>query len=71
MITTSTRHLINPTDHAEMTLIRRRSEYLELKSDTVAWQNPSLRKQIEEAYADVKDGIGVIASSRKDKEEAQ
>ena len=55
----SSRHLMNPADHAELSLIRRRAEYLELRSDTVAWRNPTLRQQIEEAYADVKDGIGV------------
>lgn len=54
--------LMTATDHAELTLIRRRAEYLELKSDTVTWRNPALRKQIEEAYADVKDGIGVNAA---------
>lgn len=61
MITNSCRYLMNPTDHAEWILIRRRAEYLELRSDTVAWRKPALRTQIEKAYADVKDGIGVTA----------
>lgn len=52
-------HLMNASDHAELTLIRRRAEYLELVSDVVLWRNPTLRQQIQEAYADVKDGIGV------------
>lgn len=59
METPSARHLINPADYAELTLIRRRAEYLELRSDIVIWRNPTLRNQIDEAYADVKDGIGV------------
>ena len=67
----SSRYLMNPTDHAELTLLRRRAEYLELRSDTVVWRNPNLRKQIEDAYAEVKDGIGVIATPRTDKDDAQ
>ena len=60
----NSRYLMNPADHAELSLIRRRAEYLELRSDLVAWRNPTLRQQIEDAYADVKDGIGVTAPCR-------
>ena len=59
MDTPNARHLMNATDHAELTLIRRRAEYLELKSDTVIWRNPTLRKTTEKAYSDVAAGIGV------------
>jgi hypothetical protein len=59
METPNARHLTSPADHAELTLISRRADYLKLRSDTVIWRNPTLRKQIEEAYADVARGIGV------------
>ncbi len=62
METTNHLHLMNASDHAELTLIRRRAEYLELKSDTVIWRNRELREQIEQAYAEVNNGIGVKAT---------
>jgi hypothetical protein len=59
METPDARHLIHSIDYAELMLIHRRAEFLHLRSDTVAWRNPDLREKIENAYSDVKDGIGV------------
>jgi hypothetical protein len=61
MQTANPRYLMTPDDHAELSLLQRRAEFLRIRSDTVAWRNPELREQIEDAYADVKTGIGVKA----------
>ena len=55
MNSNTTQTLMSAEDHTEVSLLRRRIEFLELKSNPVQWKYR--RQEIEEAYSDVKDGI--------------
>lgn len=50
--------LMTADDYAEWTVLRRRMEYLELRSNLPLWAER--KSWIEAAYADVRDGLPTI-----------
>lgn len=46
------------TDHAELTLLQRRIEFLRFKANAEIWLCPSYKQRLEDTYADVAVGIG-------------
>ena len=56
--------IMNAADHAELTLLVRRIEFLRFKANTEIWQAPGWRQRLLDTYSDVADGIGVTVTKR-------
>jgi hypothetical protein len=51
--------IMSANDHAELTLMCRRIEFLRFKANAEIWQCPGWRQRLQDTYSDVAAGIGI------------